>query len=45
MQTLKKQCPQNKGNGVIMTDVNFRENEKILEFLCLKSEISANVAQ
>ncbi len=33
MQSLKNQCPQDQGSGVIITDVNFYENEKILEYI------------
>lgn len=34
MQKLKSQCPMDQGDGVIMTDVNFYENEKVLEYVC-----------
>ena len=34
MQILKQQCPQDQGYGVVMTDVNFYENEKVLEYVC-----------
>lgn len=34
MKTLKSQCPQDQGNGVTLTDVNFYEKEKVLEYVC-----------
>ncbi|MDL2262001.1 hypothetical protein LJC11_00675 [Bacteroidales bacterium OttesenSCG-928-I21] len=34
MQSLKEQCPQYLGDGLVMTDVNFYEAEKILEYVC-----------
>ncbi|MDR2205074.1 MAG: hypothetical protein LBE36_02795 [Flavobacteriaceae bacterium] len=34
MQNIKSQCPQDQGGGVVMTDANFYENEKILEYVC-----------
>ncbi|MFV0468405.1 MAG: hypothetical protein ACK5MK_05695 [Dysgonomonas sp.] len=30
---MKSQCPSNQGNGVTLTDVNFYENEKIIEYI------------
>ena len=33
MRTIKSQCPQYQGNGVTMTDANFYENEKVLEYV------------
>jgi hypothetical protein len=33
MKTQKSQCPQDMGEGITMTDANFYENEKILEFV------------
>ena len=34
MQTLKSQCPQYQGDGITITDANFYESEKILEYVC-----------
>lgn len=33
MQKIKNQCPQYMGNGLTMTDANFYEIEKVLEFI------------
>jgi hypothetical protein len=33
MQSMKDACPQYQGNGVTMTDVNFYENEKVMEYI------------
>ena len=32
MQSLKEQCPLYQGDGVTITDVNFHEGEKVLEY-------------
>jgi hypothetical protein len=32
-QNLKRQLPQYQGNGLTMTDANFYENEKVLEYI------------
>lgn len=33
METIKSQCPIDHGQGVMMTDVNFYDKEKILEYI------------
>jgi len=33
LQKQKSQCPQYVGNGVIMTDANFYERDKVLEYI------------
>jgi|GEM_PF-651721 len=43
MQTLKSQCPQYQGDGITMTDVNFYEREKILEYVCSIDGVDASV--
>jgi tRNA(Ser,Leu) C12 N-acetylase TAN1 len=35
MESLKSKCPEYQGDGVTIVDVNFYENEKILEFISL----------
>ena len=34
MQKMKSECPQYQGDGVTISDVNFYEDEKILEYIC-----------
>lgn len=34
VEEMKRQCPIDQGEGVILTDVNFFETEKILEYVC-----------
>lgn len=31
---MKKLCPMDQGNGVIITDVNFYQDKKIMEYRC-----------
>ena len=33
MEMIKSQCPQDQGNGVILVDANFYEDEKVLEYI------------
>lgn len=33
MQKIKEQCPIDMGQGIVMTNVNFYEKEKILEYV------------
>jgi hypothetical protein len=33
MQEIKNQCPQYQGSGVTMTNANFYEHEKVLEYV------------
>ena len=33
MQKIKEQCPIDMGQGIVMTNVNFYEREKILEYV------------
>ena len=33
IEKLKKQCPIDQGDGVMITDVNFFEKEKIVEYI------------
>jgi hypothetical protein len=33
IQTIKNVCPQYQGNGVTITDANFYESEKVLEYV------------
>ncbi|MDR0230859.1 MAG: hypothetical protein LBI82_01925 [Dysgonamonadaceae bacterium] len=33
MLSMKSQCPQYLSEGLIMTDVNFYENEKVMEYI------------
>ncbi|MDR2146545.1 MAG: hypothetical protein LBE91_08835 [Tannerella sp.] len=33
IQAIKSQCPQDQGNGLTITDANFHENEKIMEYV------------